>query len=112
MSKLDENAMWKSKDIKRLLDELVTLRKRIYELTHWQPDWTQAPPWAKYAAVDFAGLLIWFECAQTVERVQFRGHLDWSYGCRWEPGDVVDLPLGVDWRTTLRERPNEWVNRP
>ena len=65
------------------------------------PDWTTAPEWAQWWAVDADGMACWYTSEPKI------------YESVWGPEDdrwhvthgLVDLPLGVDWRTTLRRRP-------
>ena len=70
------------------------------------PDWSQAPPWANWWAVEYAagevGLAYWFANKPITD------YAEWVDSVTGERGiliDTVDLPLGVDWRTTLRRRP-------
>jgi hypothetical protein len=72
-------------------------------------DWTQAPEWANWRAVDPNGWAHWFQeepiklmtinysgwVAKTINGIQQGAEL-WA--------SEVDLPLGVDWRETLRQR--------
>lgn len=71
-----------------------------------EPDWTQAPDEAQWWAVDANCLAYFYEKEPYVP----------VGDCRWYMWDVslarlthnagkVDLPLSVDWRTTLRRRP-------
>ena len=69
-----------------------------------EPDWSQAPPWANWWAVEHAygslGMAYWFANEPVLQ------YSEWSDF----PGtkalyNPVDLPLGIDWRTTLTKRP-------
>lgn len=69
-----------------------------------QPDWSQAPDWAQWWAVDSCGHPFWFE-----NKPYFRRQ---EPSCVWhnQKGKEqrlswLDLPVGIDWRCTLRERP-------
>ena len=66
------------------------------------PDWTTAPPWAQWWAVDEDGRTYWYDRQPYVEKAD-DGCWDGNGEFRWN-GDVT-LPVGVDWRTTLRRRP-------
>jgi hypothetical protein len=65
-----------------------------------EPDWTTAPDWAQWWAVSARGVASWWA-----------GDKPYIDGALWDNGGgklityVIDLPLGVDWRTTLRRRP-------
>ena len=67
-----------------------------------QPDWATAPPWVNWWAADANGETHWFVSAPKVFDSIWMPHphleiID-------DDGDV-DLPVGIDWRTTLRRRP-------
>ncbi len=67
-----------------------------------EPDWTKAPPWAMWWAVDANGMAWWY--ATQPEYLSGDG-TEWACGQpAWRVGEI-DLPVGVDWRTTLRRRP-------
>lgn len=59
-------------------------------------DWTQAPPWARYAAMDEDGCWFWY-AEKPIPR-----------GCTWLAPtggfEAIDSP---DWTQTLTERPTE-----
>lgn len=68
------------------------------------PDWSQAPEWATWWAVDADCHVWWWELEPMVSGsgwtpMQF---LDSGRGHR---GEVVDIPLGVDWRVLKQQRP-------
>lgn len=70
-----------------------------------EPDWSKAPEWAEWWAVNADGGVAWFENKPTIwVSVVYCG---WeSNKGRWKTIlDRLELPLGVDWRTTLRKRP-------
>lgn len=71
------------------------------QLEALRPDWSQAPDWAMWWAVDANGRTNWYE----VEPRRI-GEL-WSVARsdKWTAGGDVDLPLGIDWRQTLQRRP-------
>lgn len=74
------------------------------------PDWPNSPKWANWWAVDPDGSTMWYEEEPyRYETVSFCG---WGpkimYGSEqgMKVGSVsIDLPLGIDWRTTLHQRP-------
>lgn len=62
-------------------------------------DWTQAPPWARYAAMDANGLWCWY-----AERPSIRHGVWW----RADTGGFESFnPCPVHWTQTLTERPTE-----
>ena len=62
-------------------------------------DWTQAPPWAKYAAMDEDGCWFWY-----AERPRIP-HPGWLPTCaNFKSFDHASSP---DWTQTLTERPTE-----
>lgn len=67
------------------------------------PDWSQAPEWAMWHTIDCNGTGYWHENTPS------RGVIGWgssgSPGNRWHSDKGYDLPLGVDWRQTLQQRP-------
>jgi hypothetical protein len=67
-----------------------------------EPDWTTAPDWAQWWAVDEDGRTYWYNRQPYVEKAD-DGCWDGNGKFEWN-GDVT-LPVGVDWRTTLRRRP-------
>lgn len=75
-----------------------------------RPNWTQAPSWSNWWAVDPNGWAHWYQeepiysltityCGwlpKTIERIQ-QGAEIWA--------GEIDLPLGVDWRLLKEKRP-------
>ena len=80
-------------DIKRLADEL---SDKPQKTTH--PDWSEAPEWANYHAVDADGEECWYGCKPEL------GHISWlAQNERWE---IIDPPIASsDWKDTLSQRP-------
>lgn len=68
------------------------------------PDWTTAPPWAQWWAVDADGFACWYGVAPPF--LPNASHAwDSEPEGRGESVGYINLPVGVDWRTTLRRRP-------
>lgn len=67
-----------------------------------EPDWTNAPEWAQWWAVDANGMAWWY--ATQPEYLSGDG-TEWDCGQQARRVGEIDLPLGTDWRTTLRRRP-------
>ena len=76
-----------------------------------EPDWSTAPEGAMWWAVDPDGYCNWFENEPILTQVtsapdEIGPH--WSYfGSCWHRYEAVNIPLGIDGRTTLRKRPEE-----
>lgn len=69
------------------------------------PDWSHAPEWAQWWAVDSSCMAYWYQTQPTMVPGMWycpKGHGHWSCMVGDEP---IDLPLGCDWRLTLRRRP-------
>lgn len=61
-----------------------------------KPSWNDAPPWAKWLAMDSSGKWYWYEREPDV------GYEIWAYGGQYqEAGD------GKTWTDTLEPRPGE-----
>jgi len=60
-------------------------------------DWTQAPPWARYAAMDADGFWFWYASRPTALSTVWRCPQNTEF-------ELIDLP---DWTQTLTERPTE-----
>jgi hypothetical protein len=59
-------------------------------------DWSQAPSWAKFAAMNADGCWTWFEEKPTF----YLRNLTWYRGGKWEEIDTAELAQG-----SLQERP-------
>lgn len=80
-------------------------------LVAWpHPDWSQAPKWAEWWAVDCDGFAMWYEEEPLLyETVTFCG---WGpkviygseQGMKMGAGEI-EIPLGVDWRTLKEKKP-------
>ena len=81
----------------------------LTQLEDWEPDWDEAPPRANFYAVDKAladkvAVSFWYE--REPSRKETGLVWTWDYGSNvWDAGEVDLGP--VDWRTTLRRRPND-----
>jgi hypothetical protein len=67
-----------------------------------KPDWKDAPEWAKWLAMDDNGEWYWFIEKPTL--------LDEGDECGyWNApfGSYLHVEVGVDWKTTLEERPQQ-----
>jgi len=68
-----------------------------------QPDWSSAPEWAQWWSVDADGEATFWQNKPDVICIR---------GMWYDDGECLvacdlDLPIGIDWRTTLRQRPTE-----
>lgn len=64
-------------------------------------DWSQAPRWAKWWAVNAMGAIMWFASEPTVAGTgwNFRGRF-YKYETKY-----TNIPLGIDWRLLKERRP-------
>lgn len=68
-----------------------------------EPDWSQAPEWAQWWAVDASGIAGWYE-----QEPEIGGVRGWELGGggAWMVIETpYDIPLGIDWRTLKQRRP-------
>ena len=67
------------------------------------PDWTQAPDWAQWCAINANGLRYWFD----VEPLAMHGATGWvNRGNDKQSFDKeVRLPLGIAWTICIWQRP-------
>ena len=74
-------------------------------VTYPEPDWNNAPEWARWWAVEPDGTEYgsahWYAEQPSIEDAWWSEPTH-SQFCHDE---TVDLPLGCDWRLTLRKRP-------
>ena len=76
-----------------------------------QPDWSKAPEWANWWAVnDDGGFGIWYE-AEPKPRIAIPIWQE-PEGTRAQNSGNVVLPFGIEWRNTLRQRPQEPTPQP
>ncbi len=77
--------------------------------TKLRPDWSQAPTWANWWAVDPDGICHWFDNEPILTDVTVHRELigpHWSYwGSRQAVYDAINIPIGCDWRTLKSKRP-------
>ena len=68
-----------------------------------EPDWTQAPDWAQWCAINANGLRYWFD----VEPLAMHGATGWvNRGNDKQSFDKeVRLPLGIAWTICIWQRP-------
>lgn len=67
------------------------------------PDWASAPEWANWWAANAGKTMGWYE----LKPIIITGDPYWSeqHGRKLHANMLTDLPIGVDWRTTLVARP-------
>ena len=93
--------------------------KRMVTISDWldaqptapMPDWSQAPVWAICGAIDPDGQIVWASSELMYDTTYwFHDHSHYSVDGCCKRGGYVSLPLGCDWRTTLRKRPETDVS--
>lgn len=71
-------------------------------------DWSKAPEWANYHAIDKNGVSYWYE-----ERPGLKLNVDkWVCGegnCAWRD-NYSEVPKGFEWQFSLTKRPKEVEN--
>jgi len=96
------HAAWKEK-------RLATLRAQP-DGGEWEPDWSQAPttpePGAQWYSVDANGAARWWKRKPRIITDGWMAQNMDGHGGSWRAG-TAHLPIGTDWRTTLRQRPEE-----
>jgi hypothetical protein len=71
-----------------------------------EADWSHAPEWAMYHAIDKDGSGHWWEKAPVLNDKYTWWLYDWSVpGPHYRHGRDKGRPDDIDWRTTLRQRP-------
>jgi hypothetical protein len=63
------------------------------------PDWSQAPDWAMWWSVDAYSEVSWHEMEPKLDGTT------WWAERRYQRDGRIIIPLGIDWRTTLQQRP-------
>lgn len=67
------------------------------------PDWTSAPAWAMWWAVDADGSAMWYKPEPQLYK------LGWTvngwYGKDYLEANLVSIPLGIDYRALKQQRP-------
>jgi hypothetical protein len=66
-----------------------------------EPDWDNAPEWAHWWAVEPDGIARWYAEQPSIEDAWWDEEPSSLFG----HDGTVNLPLGCDWRMTLRKRP-------
>lgn len=75
-----------------------------------RPDWTQAPEWATWWAVDADGYAWWYRYEPQQDATSWYDDESFSaHGKSFKNAYHVDIPLGVDWRTLKFKRPETEV---
>jgi hypothetical protein len=74
-------------------------------VTYPEPDWDNAPEWARWWAVEpdgeEYGSAHWYAEQPSIENAWWSEPTNSKFG----HDETVNLPLGCDWRLTLRKRP-------
>lgn len=72
-----------------------------------EPDWSSAPKWAMWWACDAGGDAFWWESKPIwLANSYFAGWIDKNEFCgSVKVARTVEIPLGCDWRTLIRQRP-------
>ena len=100
-------AAQKRKEMREMLNAPNTFVERegqhFDDVEEWQPDWSQAPEWANWWAMDESGQCNWFEVMPHIDCYEF------TYlpnGCNIPVHyEAPSFNYQGDWRESLRERP-------
>ena len=65
----------------------------------WQPDWSQAPEWAGYFAMDEDGEFYYFEQSPSM------ANCSWQPQSHGEVGETFNHSYKGNWQDSLRKRP-------
>lgn len=71
----------------------------------WQPDWSQAPEWANWWAMDKSGQGIWHNLEPSRDQSVAEWVIDFSGGSDFSYKVSPDFNYTGDWRDSLRKRP-------
>lgn len=75
-----------------------------------KPDWSQAPEWANWWAVDGNGAT-WYEYEPIADRLgDWTVGNDWDDMGQWDSAGDIEIPIGIDWRTLKEQRQKEAAN--
>ena len=82
--------------------ELLKILVAMAEVEYPEPDWMDAPPEANWWAIHADGVAAWFFNKPHPYAAIWLDEID-EVGYTY---DGPELPLGCDWRLTLRQRPS------
>ena len=74
-------------------------------LEEWQPDWSQAPDWAKWWAIDKIGQGFWYNLKPSRDQSATEWIVDFSSGSDFSYKASPDFNYQGNWRNSLRKRP-------
>ena len=103
-----EEAAQRRKEIREMLNDANTFVERegqhFDDVEEWQPDWSQAPDWANWWAMDENKNTRWIysELEQPYISDMF---LMWCAIGRFDSADAPSFGYTGDWRNSLRKRP-------
>ena len=97
-----EESEKKRADIREMLKANNTFVEREgqhFDDVEWQPDWSQAPDWANWWAVDGFDRAYWFEDSPKLNII------DDTWDNHYRDKMAGDYGYTGDWRNSLRKRP-------
>lgn len=81
--------------------------EHVFEaIDEWQPDWSQAPEWANWWAMDKSGKGFWHSLKPSLDQSMVEWVVDFSSGSDFSYKVSPDFNYQGDWRDSLRKRPN------
>ena len=90
---------WKYADAMQAEADSRVNKERPSVLQEWQPDWSVAPEWAKWWAMDKDGVANWFDDKPSCDC----GYL--SFGDALQCNLAPSFNYRCDWKDSLRKRP-------
>ena len=100
---------WRKPDARTLNEFALRLSRvraaiaaEMQRLSTFGPDWSVAPEWARWWMADDQGVTFWSEAKPEMGSIGWL--VDGESAARIAHATPVDIN-GVDWRATLRERP-------
>ena len=93
--------------------DIATVSQMLVAYDALAPDWNEAPEWAKWYAIDANGSAAWYK-----QQPKYDEFCDkWLFGSgsylheyHWAgEKDDIAIPLGIDWRLLVWQRPVQEV---
>lgn len=104
-----EEAVQKRKAIREMLNADNTFLEKEgqhFDDVEWQPDWSQAPEWANWWAMDKNGKGFWHSLTPSRDQSMVDWVVDFSSGSDFSYKVSPNFNYTGDWRDSLRKRPN------
>jgi len=90
---------------KETCDKSLNIDSKELNVEEWQPDWSQAPEWANWWAMDKNGKGFWHSLTPSRDQSMADWVVDFSSGIDFSYKVSPDFNYTGDWRNSLRKRP-------